>query len=142
MKIIILRHANPGKDGISAVGKLEVEDLAIKLTSVVGSGKAATIWSSTAPRAEDTAKLLALKLSVDDVVYKPELWSDKDHQHNIDWLRGEVARFEGGILILITHLEYTVEFPQALGFEESSIPSYAEGFMIEGCTCTRVTWKP
>jgi len=136
--IFLLRHASyggGGRDpGLSDSGKKESLELAGKIKACLNEATEITIWSSTANRARETAEIIQQEMQLAELVLIEKLWSDNWHQEDFDWLKKELDEFDGGVLIIISHLEYVREFPAKIGFGLNGA-GYAEGVKIENGKC-------
>ncbi len=111
--LAVLRHASYGPDGrINDTGRVQMATVGSKLKRLRDNSAASLVLlSSTAPRALDSADILASILQV-DVHAHEVLWSDSKHaQHNEHALTIVQSEVEYDIVVMVTHLEYCVEFP-------------------------------
>lgn len=92
------------------------------------------ILSSTAPRAVDSAEVLAAQLGLEGVEQHLVLWSDNEHRMNLPGVGTLVFQcsFDVEVLILVTHLEYAESFPTY--FAEEMLHSDIEPYQVSyGC---------
>ena len=82
-------------------------------------GNTVRLITSTAFRADDSAKELARELGLTGYENHAILWSDRDHEQNNRAALALVRKkFEGvDVLIVLTHLEYAEELPTVFGKE-------------------------
>ena len=122
-KLILVRHGTDEggfNAHLSLTGKRQITDLAGKLAPHV-DGNSVLMFSSTALRAQDGAKILSKAISVSFELCDT-LWSGYDGK-----VLGCVPDFEqvmklvsshpnqADVVILITHYEYVEDFPQFFG---------------------------
>jgi phosphohistidine phosphatase SixA len=126
MKCLLLgRHARTANPKsmldlpLSDEGNTEANEMASKIRIVVRN-LPLTIWSSTAQRAKETALIVKDVLEKRGIViaieFFDELWSDKTHTYQEEWLKENISSFEGDVLLIIAHAEIS-EFAVSLGCE-------------------------
>ncbi len=114
-KLVIVRHGDYGFDGsLSKTGRGQMERLARGLRSRLGGGKAIILFS-TAPRGEQSARILGVELGITELEPHEVLWSDRDNGRSahpaetLALVRSKKDQYD--IVILVTHYEYAEEFP-------------------------------
>jgi len=132
-KLFLVRHADYGGGSdphLSDEGKRQSFQLSQKITSLLEEGEGVTIWTSVANRAHQTAQIIKQEMQLAELFVFGKLWSDNSHRHDFDWLKYQINQFEGDVLIIVSHLEYVRQFPNAaMGFPYNSA-GYAEGVFI------------
>jgi len=120
-KLILVRHGNYNGSVISDSGRQQMEILARKLQLEL-QDKRVLIISSTALRAIGSAEVFSNVLGI-SFEQDEKLWSDNDHWRDHSQLLELIrARQEDAdVIILVTHLEYTEEFPAYYGKEELKV---------------------
>ena len=118
--LIIVRHGDYDEKGrISSDGVQQMKNLVPAILTWVTPQRKKDILllSSPAPRAEDSAKVLAEGL---DLPYETDesLWSDKNHAYDCDRLLDFIEKkcnekSESCVVILVTHIEYIHFLPRA-----------------------------
>ncbi|MDR0860565.1 MAG: histidine phosphatase family protein [Candidatus Peribacteria bacterium] len=148
--IIIVRHGAYGSDDrLSEVGKEQIVALATKLKKAFSSkpqwfdesailGETTLLFSSTAPRAKDSAEVLQKELGLSSLSLDENLWSDKKHPFTpakIKALKDKIDAFFAGeekkLIIIVSHLEFTNEFCEKAGHFYSSTPDWQRKFHCE-----------
>lgn len=112
-KLIIARHGAYGDDlNLSPFGQQQMMSLAKQIKGHI-NGDRVVILSSTAPRAQQSAEILAQHLGVIHQLHDL-LWSDSDHPHDHHEALKLVRTHKDSVdvIVLVTHLEYGEEFPQ------------------------------
>lgn len=107
------------------LGRIVLDDL---------KGVVPVIWSSTAKRASETALAINAVFGNLEMTLFEKLWSDKEHNHDFEWLEKEIDSFDGKALIIVSHLEYVQDFPSFLGFAPNDA-RYAQGVCLEDGEC-------
>lgn len=111
--LAIIRHGDYGSDDrIDQDGKRQMLRLSEKLEPVIHGGTT-VILSSTAPRALDSAAVLAEALGGIPVEQHPLLWSDNRHREDVPAALKLLASAgdQANSILVVTHLEYTEELP-------------------------------
>lgn len=112
---------------LSALGRTQIHKLGQMLESLVNEERV-LVLSSTAPRALDSAKIIADILEV-PVEEHEVLWADDDHRSNFDAVHQLVQsiRRKTNFGVLVTHLEYAQFFPSFLAKRDFgvSLPRFA-----------------
>jgi hypothetical protein len=118
-----------------------MEQAGEKIEALAGDRDTFFLLSSTAPRAVDSAKVLCEMFgwTEDDFEQHEVLWAEDNHPENLPAALGLVKdkADEGDILILVTHMEYGMEFPSYFGKREFGLiwrsPDlyYGEGMVID-----------
>ena len=111
-KLIVARHGSYGEDmRISSAGREQMVKLAETLKKHIDGCKVVML-SSSAPRAADSAEVLAGLINVPFKEYEV-LWSDNRHRRNdqavLDLI--ESKKGDADVVIIVTHIEYTDSFP-------------------------------
>ncbi len=115
-KIIIIRHGkyDEDTDRMDSRGQRQMERLVPKIKEYMAGEENVLFLSSSAPRAEDCAKIIsaALDISYEATEY---LWSDNRHYQDngraIDFIKQKAGEKDGATaVIIITHLEYAHNF--------------------------------
>lgn len=108
--LIIARHGNYAGRDLDSYGEEQMRILAGKIKMLVGNASIALV-SSTAPRAIQSATIISEILSV-PVESHEILWSDNSHRKD-DEKAYEiiVAKKDHDVVIMVTHLEYSDDFP-------------------------------
>jgi len=134
-KLILVRHAdyeNAGDDpGLSWIGEDQSKYLGINIAKELKDLGSVIIWSSTSKRASETAQIIKQEQQFAKVFELEKLWSDNWHKYDFEWLKEEIGKFEGEVLVIVSHLEYVREFPKFIGFNYNH-SAYAEGVVITG----------
>jgi phosphohistidine phosphatase SixA len=112
-KLFIIRHGNYGPDErLNATGVSQMENLVPILKSHITEHEKVIILSSSAPRAEDSAKVISKGMGIAFEKHS-EFWSDeKHHQDNRRaklLLEQKTKERMADTIILITHCEYAKE---------------------------------
>jgi len=136
-RIYIVRHgyAYEVPNGeLTPRGKMDAERLAINLKKDLGETPV-EIWSSTALRAEETARIIVkAKVQGPAVRFEEKLWCDNEHDHDFKWLEKQLIASTAGVIVIVTHKEYVNKFPASIGYDENEI-EYAQGVLISGGMC-------
>ncbi len=114
--LIIVRHGlYNDKLRLTPKGLEKLEILAAQIQLQI-LDKNIVLLTSPAPRAKDSAEVLARQLGVTCSEHG-ELWSDADHPQDNKALFALIQNyFEiAEVLILVTHLEYAQDFPRFFG---------------------------
>jgi phosphohistidine phosphatase SixA len=109
--LVLARHGDYRNDQLSDYGRQQMSRMAERLKLILGDGKP-LILSSTATRGWQSAEVLARGLGVSYERYDL-LWSDNMHPMDLPAAL-ELVRSrsdEADMVILVTHLEYTDQFP-------------------------------
>ena len=117
-KLILVRHgAYFGNLHLSPEGVKQIKNLAPKLKDLT-QGKKVAIFTSTAIRTKESAAILAEQLGC-PVEEWPVLGSDAYWVERIEALMEQVnARASDfDVIIMVTHMEYTDQFPYYFGRE-------------------------
>lgn len=112
MYLIIARHGEYGHDNnLNAFGSEQILRMSKKIADLK-QDLTAIILCSSAPRAEQSAKIIADNLGIQSVTH-PILWSDNSHRMNCEEVYKLVkeASEKAEVVILVTHLEYSDTFP-------------------------------
>lgn len=120
-QLLIIRHGDyNGLDRLSPTGARQITDLSEKIAREVDGGSL-LILSSSAPRASDSAKIIAERLRVPFEEHDV-LWSgatgkvrgyDEDYARALEMILSHSNQAD--TVILVTHLEYTEDFPHFFG---------------------------
>lgn len=129
-RLAIVRHGDDGYDGrLNDIGRRQMQALGEKLAeSFDQDSEMALVLSSTAPRAVDSAEILAGLLQAP--IEKHEvLWSGGIHPEDLEAVYKLVRsmRTRADLLVVVTHFEYAEEFPGFLGQRDLNQP-YRESF--------------
>jgi phosphohistidine phosphatase SixA len=152
-KLVIVRHGDYGFDGsLSTKGKAQMKQLAESLRSQLGGGKTIILFS-TAPRGEQSARILAAELGITELEPHEVLWSDRENGRSahpaktLALVRSKKELYD--IVVLVTHYEYAEEFP--MYFSQCEFDGLlficveikkAEAWVIDCETRQRVRVKP
>ncbi len=109
-----------------------------QIQAEVGQVDGLLILTSTAPRAQQSAEVLARILNAPSEEH-PVLWSDSQHRENFGAVLALIQERQESkeTLVLVTHLEYGERFPRFFGEKELGVawgvmrPHYAEGCFID-----------
>ena len=114
-KLVIVRHGDYGfDDSLSTKGKAQMKRLAENLRPEL-DGRKTIILFSTAPRGEQSARILGAELEITACEPHEVLWSDRENARSphpaktLALIRSKKEQY--GIVILVTHYEYAEEFP-------------------------------
>lgn len=141
-KLFLIRHGDPNYDkdqndlGLSDSGKEQINKLALVLSKNLGK-RPVILWTSSAPRAIETAEIIKKFLNVEMFEMKEKLWSDNKHTQDFEWFEKEINRHHQNksVLIIISHLEYVQRFPSFLNsYFELNNSDRACGVLIEDDT--------
>jgi phosphohistidine phosphatase SixA len=115
-KIVIIRHGKYSGENLNDNGIKQIQNLLPKLKAYVSNEKNVLLISSSAPRAEDSVKILAKELNLPYETHE-SFWSDNDHDDNCFQalaLIKQRAKENGNAdtIILVTHKEYTDNLPE------------------------------
>jgi phosphohistidine phosphatase SixA len=149
---IFVRHGNyDSHGGLSERGRAQIEGACSRLSPhVLALGPSVALLTSSAPRARESAEIVARHLRAFlDVTPESheELWSDSEHRCNLT-TASELVRQRGetaDLVIVVTHLEYVEYLPRFLGPDDirhrwyPPRPNYGEGYVID---CRKQTWQP
>lgn len=137
--LIVIRHGvYDHNERLSGLGKEQMLDLVGALGPLL-AGRKTSLLTSTAPRARDSAEVLADGLSLDYEEHSL-LWSDDEHYVDIAAALDLIERkgAEGyQVVILVTHLEYVEDLPPAFlaerfgGRSRLPAPSRGEALVID-----------
>jgi phosphohistidine phosphatase SixA len=141
MKLLILvRHGERGDDyHIGEKGRLQISALGVNLKRII-DGMKVKILSSSALRAVDSAEILARQFGVKEFMRHDLLWSgtdkkidprfpgDEQYQELVELLQADDGC---DVVIVVTHLEFTEDFPfyygmnvlKGVSFPYSEIPN-------------------
>jgi phosphohistidine phosphatase SixA len=120
-KLILVRHGDCTADGeLTMIGCLRISSLALKLKSILHVITDVIILSSTATRAMQSARVLAKGLPA-TIEGHEVLWSDDEEGLRVqlpEALTFVRSRMSHDVVILVTHQEYTEDFPGYFGQQE------------------------
>jgi phosphohistidine phosphatase SixA len=145
-KLAIVRHGkdDPETEVLTPEGRQGVLSLGERLADIAGQNQVNLILTSTAPRALQTAELLAEQLGGAAVVGEERLWRDNTHPRAGSYeLIGLIqdAGERADFVVLVTHLPNVVELPDALRGVHPYIKHYdgerpgnAQGLLIDFAT--------
>ncbi len=111
-KLIVVRHGayDVATMNLHDIGRRQMLDISPKIHDAIGNDTA-IILSSTAPRAEQSAQVLADQLNTDIELHEV-LWSESGRPTKPDTVLELIkSHDEKDVVILLTHLEYTDIFP-------------------------------
>lgn len=138
-KLILVRHGEYDKQKqLSLAGKQQIRDLCVRLQPHI-AGHSVIILSSTAPRAIQSAHVMAEILSAPVEPY-PILWVDNFHSSNMEGVAAlvEYNGHRADVVILMTHLEYVESFPSYYGLHAKMTyfpvvydPEYGTGRIVD-----------
>ncbi len=84
-------------------------------------GQRVALLSSTAPRASESATVLAQLLGVDVQLFEV-FWSDGNHAEDMSAAMEIIRKFAAhDVVIVVTHLEYIQELPAYFGEQELKV---------------------
>lgn len=118
--VVILRHGNYGPDRrLDETGRDQMARMGRELRRRFGDEAIVGVFHSPAPRAEDSAKELAVNLKPVASVPLEFLWSEHNRPTQNSRVRAllELQPAEVDVIVLVTHYEYVVELPRFLGRE-------------------------
>lgn len=110
--LVIARHGHYGQDdNLSNLGSEQMLRMSQKIANLK-QDLSATILCSSAPRAEQSAKIISDNLGIPSATH-PILWSDNKHRMSCEdvYKLVTVAAEKVDVVILVTHLEYSDNFP-------------------------------
>lgn len=120
-RLVICRHGEYGYGGrLDNEGKSQIRSLSGRLRQIFNpDNETALILSSTAPRAVDSATILAEAIKAPVEKY-PDLWSDSNHDEDIDAVLRliKAVQSRADMVVIVTHLEYTEDLPVYIGRRE------------------------
>ncbi|MFC1721482.1 histidine phosphatase family protein [Patescibacteria group bacterium] len=118
-KLIIVRHGDDIGHKLSKDGALQILNLAKKLKSEVNHSSA-IILTSPVNRVHQSAEIIAEELDAE--VEKQEiLRSSNEDDTQLDETLDLVNKQKSDVVILVTHWEYTQEFPMFFGSKALSV---------------------
>jgi phosphohistidine phosphatase SixA len=116
-KILIVRHGYYSVSDLTSTGREQMKDLGMAIKSLM-NGDSIEVKSSTAPRAKQSAKILAEILGVSFTEHE-FLWSGPDSPRgcrvDLDKALKIIQGSRADVVILVTHLEYSEYLPTHLG---------------------------
>ena len=117
-KLIVVRHglySNLPGFPLSDAGRKQMASLGSQIRAQHTNGTTPRILSSIAPRAKESAEILAAILGA-EVELEEALWSENGRPVQLDKVLSVLSN-NGNIdvVIVVTHLEYTYELPEAFG---------------------------
>ena len=122
-RLAIVRHGKYGSDyRLNDQGRAQIQTLAERLNqSFDYEQEIALVLSSIAPRAIDTAEIIAQILQA-PVETHELLWSENSHPENLEeaYKLVQSSRNRADLLVLVTHYEYTEELPALFGRRDLS----------------------
>jgi|GEM_PF-2068108 len=115
-KIIIIRHGvYDATDRLDATGQRQMQALIDPLKQHLAGESNVLLLTSSAPRAEDSMKILSEGLGLPYEAH-PYFWSDNGHsQDNFrakELLIEKATEKKADVIVLVTHLEYANGFPR------------------------------
>ena len=148
--VFLVRHGDYNSDErLSNLGERQYVEFAEKFKRFcignrifpIKNPKKILVFSSTAPRAVDSIKILQRELGLPDPILRNELWSDNRHSYNtekIAFLKKTITEFlekEDGnsedMMIIVTHFEFVYSFCKDVGYSSDEYDcNNAEGIMI------------
>ncbi|MFZ2205364.1 MAG: hypothetical protein WAV23_02125 [Minisyncoccia bacterium] len=138
-KIIIIRHGEYTMGQcLTEKGKKQTNDLIPELVKSLMNEKKVLLLSSSAPHAEESAKMLSDALNIPCEVH-PEFWSNISYKHKQDnpkalaLIKKRAKEKEANIVVLVTNLDYTIGLSNLIiGANEDSFVwrVLAEGEML------------
>ena len=149
-KVIVVRHGYYRGVDLHDIGRQQIRELGNLIKASVYGGTT-QLFSSTAPRAAQSADILSEILGV-GVELHDFLWSGPDGPEgcrtNLSKTLDLCKQSSADVIILVTHLEFTERFPKFFaeemlnmtpGFPEQEIRK-GEAWVIdcEAKTCTRL----
>ena len=122
-RLIIVRHGNCNEDGyLDDNGRRQMDYISRRLKSKFTDNPRVVILTSTADRAKESAEILG---KIFEVEIEPHevLWSDRERRTDLSNLLYLVRSKKdiADVIILVTHLEYTEEFPYHFGKNELGV---------------------
>lgn len=143
-KMIVVRHGHyDHRERLSEVGQGQIATLAERLAVHVDGGNSLTLLSSTAPRAMDSAEILAKKFGVSyerlDVLWTGNdamrIGEEEDFKELMGIINGRHSKAR--VVIIVTHYEYVEDFPAFFGKTilnarlHGWVIDYGEAFVID-----------
>ena len=135
--LFILRHGRHNAEGrLSDEGRQDMARVAAVIKELIGD-KTVCVLASAAPRADDSASVIAEVLGVPHET-DMALWVDNHHPKDLHAALVAIqARMpKADVLVVITHLDYANELPRVVGgLVRLDIPvqnkQYAQGTYID-----------
>lgn len=149
--LIIVRHGyyEDGTGNLTTYGQQQIKALANMLKDRLNGDKA-KIVSSSAPRAEQSAKILSESLGIGFKAHN-FLWSGSDScespSPNLNRALELIKGLRTKVVIVVTHFEYSAELPRHFGSVELDTQNFprrqtekGEAWVIDckAKTCTRI----
>lgn len=129
-RLAIVRHGDYGRDDrLNERGRLQMQVLGTRLAQSFDTEREmALVLSSIAPRAVDSAEILAgiLKAPIEQ---HEVLWSEASHPEDLEaaYKLVQSVRARADLLVVVTHYEYAEELPGFIGQRDLKKP-YWESF--------------
>lgn len=124
MKIILVRHGEYGgpEARLSNFGINQINSLGEKIKNIINGERSICIFSSPFNRTMESSEIIGNILSVEKIENCPLLRlneepKENDFQKILDLIHSQIEE-KVEVLILVTHMEYTNEFPGYLSEEE------------------------
>lgn len=132
--LIILRHGeyNAQTLNLNQNGKKQIVEILKKIEALI-DGYSTIMLTSSAPYAEHTARIISGSLEVPSYSHTI-LWSDEDHPADCNKVYELQKSFQQKplVVILVTHLEFTDEYPKYFASVEGWNKDPGYGGLEEG----------
>ena len=113
--LLLLRHGYYQGEDLDENGKEQMEEIARQVAEQKWTGKT-VVMTSAAPRASQSAQVIADALNVPVAHVTDAFWSDNRHRQDNDRFKAELESHKGDAdnIILVSHPEYVKDLPSNL----------------------------